>query len=268
MGFRRLACGTRPAHHRRVAPIAQIARCGLIAWVAVWAGCGNFAQSEAEPADGSECLVDSDCVAVASSCCECPGFALPTSSSWTDSCEDVQCPTPECGDVQATCREGACTLACRPIVCDEVCDSGFVVDAAGCLRCQCSPDAALPFECFLDEDCVQVPADCCGCARGGADTAVPAGTSVDGDCDDGVVCPEVDVCDPSASPQCQDGMCVLAVSPATQVPDGGSGPVGEPMLCGTQAHPSCPDGFDCVLNDPSANDQATGGVGVCVGQDG
>ena len=157
---------------------------------------------------------------------------------------------------RALCGDGTCALACPTIDCTVPCDDGFAVDAEGCLVCACAPAPPAP-ECMFDTDCVQVPADCCGCAQGGADTAVPAAAEEehrDGlACPPAPVCPGVDVCEPGATVTCAAGRCALG--------DGGA-PMGVPDgACGTPDLPACPAGQVCVLN---ADDEATlAGVGVC-----
>ena len=276
MRFQPLACGTLPAgsHRMRLPRIAAVA---LTTVVAAATGCGAFGDGAAAQEDGDsldpaatepECALDSDCIAAASSCCDCPAFALPSSSRWDDSCEDVLCPiSDDCG-VAAVCRAGTCVLACEPVTCDEVCERGFVVGVSGCLVCECG--SAPTSECSIDADCVEVPADCCGCARGGYDTALPAAAAADFsaslECGNEAACPEVNVCDPTATARCADGYCALVAAPPTQPPDGGATPPVELILCGTTEYPPCPDGYDCILNDPAANDMGVVGVGVCVAQ--
>jgi hypothetical protein len=298
MRFQSLAPGTPPAQHRAM-PAAATAthRARLFALVAgaavllgalaLGGGCGLFGRHDAEaqsdddgyglePPNGPECVVDTDCVAAASSCCECPAFALPVSSGWDDSCEDVLCPRePDdpCDSVAPACQEGTCTLACVPVVCEQVCDGGFAVDAAGCLVCECGGGAPIA-ECVVDADCAQVPGDCCGCARGGVDTAVPA-SDIDGfadqlDCstDEAEACPDVDVCDAESVPRCLGGSCTLAAAPSEDADAGLPPPASDVLPCGTTAYPPCPEGFVCTLNDPAANENGLDGVGVCVDQDG
>ncbi|MBT8492484.1 MAG: hypothetical protein KJO07_05455, partial [Deltaproteobacteria bacterium] len=189
-------------------------------------GCPGETRNEAAGADGPEadpdlggageappdasCFVDADCEPVASSCCECPTFALPVSDGVGAVCEDVGCDEVlECPAQQAICdSSGTCALACAEVSCDLSCANGFQLDAAGCSICACNaePEAA---ECADDGDCTQVAADCCGCSRGGLDTAVPAadaGGFVDAlDCDGSEVCPEVDVCSVTELPTCTYG---------------------------------------------------------------
>jgi hypothetical protein len=211
------------------------------------------------PGNGSgalECASDLDCVGAASTCCECPSFALPASSGWGSSCAPVSCaPAPSCGEVRAVCNAGACGLACNEIACDASCATGFAVDAAGCQVCGCTAGAAP--ECAIDADCARVAADCCGCAQGGADTAVPAGDVDAHDamlmCPSAPACPGVDVCDPSAAPHCAGGRCTLTDAPANAALP--------PGACGRPDLPSCPTGLRCMLNASAETDLA--GVGLC-----
>ena len=106
-----------------------------------------------------------------------------------------------------------------------------------------------------------MPADCCGCARGGADTAVPAAEAdayvmgLGCPANPGEVpCPEVTTCAADVGPRCILGQCVL-----------GDSSLGPPPLppgaCGRADLPACPAGQACVINqDPAGNPL---GVGVC-----
>jgi len=204
-----------------------------------------------------ECATAIDCVLASSTCCGCGEYAMPDFGQ--DSCEDVECGEPEpgaCPAVAAACLDGACVAACVEIACPLTCEAGFAVDAAGCLTCACAPAADPMASCSIDEDCVAVPADCCGCARGGSDTAVPAN---DADafgealaCDSNAACPEVDVCDSMVAPRCVSGQCQLG---------DGLPPLDAADPCGRPDLPVCPDGTVCVLNaDPAASSQ---GLGTC-----
>jgi hypothetical protein len=102
---------------------------------------------------------------------------------------------------------------------------------------------------------VRIPADCCGCERGGEDRAAPATLADDLVeslmCPADPACPDVDVCDPSSVPRCLGGTCVLAGAPMDA----------ETSECGRPDLPPCPDGTVCVLNaDAEASSQ---GVGTC-----
>lgn len=211
--------------------------------------------------EGVECELASDCVAAGSTCCECPAFAVPASSGYEEGCADVACdPAPTgCSLTEPACQGGRCALVCSPLVTDTVCDTGFARDDFGCLLDTCAAAPGDGAECEGDGDCVQVPADCCGCALGGADTAVPAGSEDEYHdslaCPPDPACPGVDVCDPGAAPRCITGVCQLVASP-----DGdGAGSV----LCGTADSPSCPEGQVCVLNHPDAPDATQAGAGSC-----
>jgi len=206
------------------------------------------------------CQIAADCVPAASTCCECPTFAVPGESGFDEACSEVDCEVPAgCPLVEPACIAGACELICSPVVTDRVCDGGFARDGFGCLIDACAekePDPTGP-ECADDTGCVQVPADCCGCALGGSDTAVPAGREAEHlaglDCDADPACPEVDVCEADAEPRCVAGRCHL-VSAAS-----GSGA----SLCGAPDAPPCPSGTVCVLNHPDASDATELRVGTC-----
>ncbi len=249
------------------------------------AGCTSAAESSfasddddgafGDPAAPPDCQVDLDCVAAGATCCECPTFALPASSGWEDACADVDCPSPSgqsCPLTEAVCESGACVLRCEAVACDLSCPGGFAADAFGCLVCECHGGPPANEECAVDEDCVQVPADCCGCAMGGTDTAVPAGTAGEFEdslgCDTTPACPGVDVCEPGLHPTCLGGTCRLVADDAgggTDAPDAGvpNEPSDDPVRCGTDSLPPCPSGEACILNDPAAEDASSEGVGVC-----
>lgn len=214
----------------------------------------------------AECVTADDCVLAASTCCGCPDFAMPD-LGWQDGCEVVECPSPDpdpadpqgagCAPVVAACDRGTCTVACALVACDLTCADGFVMDDAGCLRCACAGAEDPVSECVDDAECVRVPADCCGCARGGADAAAPADEAdsrvdqLDCPADPAdAACPEIDVCDPTLAPRCVAGRCTLAGPPPAS--DG---------LCGAPDLAPCPDGTVCVLN---ADEGATrAGLGTC-----
>jgi len=218
----------------------------------------------------AECATAADCTLAGPSCCVCPTYALPVSSGWDQSCEDVTCNTPaaDCPSAPA-CDNGLCVLMCTPVACDGAtqCDAGFAREDAGCLTCSCAAgtDPQAPAGCTGDADCVEVPADCCGCARGGADTAVPAseadsfGNSLG--CTGSATCPERDVCDPAATVRCVGGSCQLAPAPGGggAPPDGG--PISSPQACGGADLAPCPTGEACVVNDPDA--PAGSNLGIC-----
>lgn len=245
------------------------------------AGCGaasgeDSADHAGDPDEGAageaaECAIDSDCTAAGDSCCECPTFAVPLSSGWDDSCEDVTgCETPASCPTEAACDQGRCVLRCRAVVCagDSSCEAGFARDADGCLTCECAtPPADTSPECDGDGDCVQVPADCCGCANGGVDTAVAADRADDFaeglGCDTPVSCPGVDVCDRTQVAQCVAGTCRLVPqTDAPTDPDGGPGG-GALRFCGTPELPPCGPQESCVVNDPDSPQASEMNVGVC-----
>ena len=208
-----------------------------------------------------ECGIAADCVPAGSTCCECPAFAVPVGSGYDEACSDVACdPAPSgCALTETACVEGRCQLVCSAVVTEMVCDTGFARDDFGCLVDACDVAGETP-DCDGDQDCVQVPADCCGCAMGGSDTAVPAGSEdehADGlACPPDPSCPGVDVCDPGSEPRCIAGTCQLV---ATSGSDGGVPSV----LCGTADSPPCPEGQVCVLNHPDAPDASQVGAGSC-----
>ncbi len=249
-----------------------------IALVALCGGCIFGSQSEASDLNGlddptlpDECAVDDDCVPAGPSCCEAWTHAVPKSSGWEDSCEDVGT---QCGEVSqpaaaASCQAGSCVLQCTPVVCDQTFENGYATDSLGCLQCQGAGSAPPEtVECQADADCVRVNADCCGCANGGSDTAVPA-DQLDGylgglDCGSSPACPGVDVCQADLVPRCLNNTCSLL--PQTNPdfsPDAGGGLTGGMTLCGSADLPACPDGQVCVLNAPGADDANMNGLGVC-----
>ena len=214
--------------------------------------------------DGIECQLAVDCVPAGSTCCDCPAFAVSAASGYEEACADVTCdPAPtDCALTEPACNAGRCELICSPVVTDMVCADGFARDDFGCLLDACAgPDGSGP-ECNGDQDCVQVPADCCGCQRGGSDTAVPAGSESQHEddlaCPPDPSCPGVDVCDPDSEPRCIGGSCRLSVPPSEPGDD-------EPpsILCGTPETPPCRDGQVCVLNHPDAGDATQQGAGSC-----
>lgn len=248
-----------------------------LAWLMVAAaGCSSPAvdaggddDQQTPPTD--DCELDTDCVAVAASCCECPTFALPADDTRSDACNDVECQDPvSCAATEVACLAHVCELRCTAVACGVVCDGGFKTDARGCLECECSTDRPPDGGCAVDADCVRVPADCCGCELGGQDTALPASEAaayLDGlelSCGEDAACPGVDACDPSQVPRCLGGACTLgAAIGGPGVPDAGTGPMSGDVRCGTSDLPPCPDGYVCVLNDPESDDASEAGVGVC-----
>lgn len=211
----------------------------------------------------AECQLPSDCVPANSTCCECPAFAVPAASGYEEACADVACdPAPTgCALTEPACLGGRCELVCSPVVTDLVCETGFARDDFGCLLDACADSGGVA-ECDRDADCVEVPADCCGCASGGSDTAVPAGSEADYhdslSCPPDPSCPDVNVCDPDSAPRCIAGSCQLVTPPSE--PDGDTAPS---VLCGTADTAPCPDGQVCVLNHPDASDATQAGAGSC-----
>ncbi len=118
-------------------------------------------------------------------------------------------------NVQPSCVAGTCTLQCTPIQCDLTCDNGFVIDTSGCLTCACAPPSenACTTAAGSDDSCVEVPADCCGCARGGKDTAMlssqVAAFQASLNCPTQPQCPETNACDPTVQPTCSETRCEL-----------------------------------------------------------
>ncbi len=264
MRFRAFAFGTTSATERlvfRLAPPVLV----LLA-----AGC-PFYGAETSPMEddgitapgGGECVGDGDCAAASSACCECPSFALPVRDDYGEACGEIPCDPPaSCPDVVAACEAGTCVLRCAAIPCDLVCEGALAVDSFGCTTCSCTAAPAMA-ECADDAECIQVPADCCGCSRGGADVAVLASEAESFaetlDCPGDPVCPDVDVCMGDYSPQCISGSCRLAPTPDVDT----TPEPGEPARCGTTEWPPCPAGQVCMLNDPEANGAGESGVGVC-----
>jgi hypothetical protein len=206
------------------------------------------------------CVTADDCALASTTCCGCGEYGV-SADSRGDACDEVECPPPapgECPALIAACVNGACAAACAPVVCELSCANGFAADAYGCLTCACAEAPPASAECSEDVECAQVAADCCGCARGGADTAVPASEadafSESLMCPDRPACPEVDVCDPSVAPRCRGGRCVLEGDP-----DDGAGEAAP--TCGRPDLPTCPEGTVCVLNADSA--ASMDGVGSC-----
>jgi|GEM_PF-1276620 len=238
-------------------------------------GSGGGAPDAPPPDAPARCAVAADCEAAAATCCECPTFSLPVSEGYGAACEDVDCgPPPDdteggaCAPTRVQCDGGTCRLFCEAVACDVRCEFGFAPDPAGCLRCSadaCAPEPPAEAECTLNSDCARVPADCCGCAEGGADTSVPVGRvdeHIEGlECDAAPICPGVDICDPADVPRCIDGTCMLAPDPGGE-DDSPEPPGDEPAVCGTPDR-TCPAGQVCVLNDPEAQEATNRGLGVC-----
>lgn len=225
-------------------------RAAMTACLALWAGCvfaSNELAGDQAPDDdvrgNDACFEDSDCMLAGPSCCECPTFAVSNDSGWGDACEQVDCETPTaCPALVARCDDGVCAAACAPTTCNLTCPTGFAVDAAGCTTCECASGPAQP-QCQVDSDCLRTRADCCGCDRGGTDTAVPANmldAFVDSlGCTGNESCPGVSTCNPGETPRCMSGQCVLAAGGTTPPPSD---------ECGRPDLPPCPTGTVCVIN--------------------
>ncbi|HUJ59308.1 MAG TPA: hypothetical protein VLX92_12470 [Kofleriaceae bacterium] len=230
--------------------------------LALLAGCpaeGNLADKygsgSGSGSDGirPECMVDQDCVAMGAKCCDCPSYAVPADDPTYVACQGVACPMNQCpDDVQPTCSvDQQCVLTCIQITCEATCADGFALDGNGCLSCNCAEVATR--SCEVDTDCARTRADCCGCARGGSDTAVPVDDVAAYDaslmCPPSPACPSVDSCEPGLEPRCIQGACELTLPTP-------------PQACGRTDLPACPSGQSCVLNvDETATMQ---GVGVCM----
>jgi len=206
-----------------------------------------------------ECAADPDCAPAAVACCACPAFAVPVSDPIHRACAGVRCRDRDrCPqNIRAICDDGWCALACVAIECRQSCANGFAADDNGCLTCECAElDAG---GCTTAADCVQVRADCCGCGRGGEDTAVlrrqAAAYDADLRCSPGALCPAATTCDTAAAPQCIQGRCQLTTSALPS------------SACGRSDLATCARGQVCIVNgmDRTANEE---GVGVCVAGDG
>jgi hypothetical protein len=203
--------------------------------------------------NGGECMIDSDCMPAAARCCDCPTFATPSDPD-QNICAGVTCPMPgpTCSpNIHAACNQGFCVLACNVTECDMSCADGFALDANGCVTCSCYANADPT--CTASTDCAEVPADCCGCALGGTDTAVPTSnvSSYEAglDCPTDPSCPGVSTCQTDLMPTCVQGACALQ-------------PALPSDACGRPDLPGCGSGEICALNsDPLASAQ---GVGACI----
>lgn len=200
----------------------------------------------------SFCSTDNECELAASSCCECPSFATNRGDPSNSACTGIVCPTPPVcpANVRAACNltKHQCEATCVEVACAASCPDGYAIDpATGCLSCQCA--APMANGCANDGECVETREDCCGCARGGKDTAVLGSTVSIYDqmlsCPQNPYCPGIDTCDPAAEPRCVQGSCVLT----------------DALLPANACTGSCASGT-CTLNrDPDASAL---GVGVCV----
>ena len=239
-------------------------RVAFLLIVVTLAGCpGGLADLKQSPGDDNgsgegalpECSADSQCVAAAAKCCDCPTFAVPATDPAHDACLGVTCPMPgpTCpANLSPACKQGACVLACKPSTCEMSCADGFATDANGCVVCACAQVDQRA--CVADTDCARVRADCCGCQRGGSDTSVPLAEAAAHDadlmCPQTPACPGLDTCPADLVPRCVQGACELI--------SGGlpSNACGRPDLM------ACVNGDACTINyDDAATAQ---GVGVCV----
>lgn len=201
----------------------------------------------------AECATDNDCALAGATCCACPTYAVPANDPAALACGAVACPENSCiAEVRAACSGGSCMLACVATACDLSCPDGFALDASGCLGCACAAPPPAP-SCTSDTECVRVRADCCGCAGGGTDTAVPTGLAAGHDaslmCPPDPSCPGTDTCSPELAPHCLQGACALV----------GRLPAG---ACDRPDLPACPAGETCRIN--ASADATAQGVGVCM----
>lgn len=202
----------------------------------------------------SACSDDFDCTPAAATCCGCPTFATNLSDPKIAVCDDVDCQPSTCAEsVEASCNQTTfeCELSCKPIQCSLDCPTGFAIETNGCLSCNCATAPAVN-GCRDDNECIRTRADCCGCALGGADTAVLA-TEIQG-FDSGLMCPMtpqcpgVNACDATEQPRCVQGQCELLQDLSGNA-------------CGRSDLPPCATGQICTVN---ASDQANlYGVGTC-----
>jgi hypothetical protein len=222
-----------------------------------------------------QCENAGDCVAAPSTCCECPSFAVPGDSELAGACDEIECEPPlGCPSVEPACIDTQCELVCTSLAATQVCERGFARDGFGCLLDECRAESIDErFACDEDADCTQVQSDCCGCSRGGLETAV-ALVAVDEfieslGCGGDPACPGVDVCDPGLVPRCIAQACTLAPEPDGSGDDGGGddgdgdGATPSGDFCGVPDFPPCPPGLMCVLNHPDAEDATRIGLGTC-----
>ena len=242
---------------------AVVRSLGMLALVAGLAACPQGASDsplavgddEANPPEPGArgCSVDEDCALAAAACCECPTIAVAAGDPKLDACSDVDCmdPAPTCSRVRAVCEENLCEVKCEPQAVAMSCANGYATDAAGCLIDACAEPQS---ECTFDDECVQTRADCCGCARGGSDTAVPtderSGFDAALGCTGNEACPEVSTCVAAELPRCAQGSCKLI---AGELPAD---------ACGRPDLPACELGKTCTVNANNTADLY--GVGVCL----
>jgi hypothetical protein len=220
-------------------------------------GYGSGSGSNPGASIGEPCGSNADCALAATTCCECPSFAVNVDDPSYAGCKDVTCsPAPSCpfsANAEAQCKGNFCVLVCLPMGCPTSCPAGFAIDpATGCLSCMCT-DSISPANCNVDSDCVRTRADCCGCVHGGSDTAVRASqqAAFDAslDCPPDPTCPSVNSCNSDLLARCIDGACELA-------------PAAPAGACGSAGLPACSGSASCTINvDPDASAQ---GLGVCM----
>jgi hypothetical protein len=237
---------------------------------------GDGAGEPSAPSDEYPCVDVDECVAVSSTCCECPSFVVNTGSDYAAACDQVECDKlpADCPAVEAACIDSLCQLACSTVLAEMTCANGFASDTFGCLVDACREPPGELFACQEDIDCVEAPADCCGCERGGVSTAVAAATLDEYiaslGCPPGEPkCPGVDFCDAELVPRCIAQTCTLGPGGGSGGDDDGGGDDGDGgdggiQLCGVPDLPPCPKGQACVLNHPDAKDATRMGVGACV----
>ncbi|MFT3698377.1 MAG: hypothetical protein QM831_34860 [Kofleriaceae bacterium] len=241
----------------------------LIAMILVLGGCqdsqfdgadslgddGNGSDNPTTGGGARECNIASDCAAAAAKCCDCPSYAAPKSDPTVQACAGVMCPPNDScpANVEVACNQGKCELACVAMACTNTCTNGYALDASGCLSCDCA-DVTQGL-CTADNECVEVNADCCGCAAGGADTSVSTQEltmyeqNLRDMCPQSPSCPGSNTCDTAAAPTCVQGTCHL-IDPLPAA------------ACGRDDLPACPSGTVCTVN--SSNPATDHRVGVCL----
>jgi hypothetical protein len=234
--------------------------CLATAAVAACGGGGDHGDDGSNSLPAAECATDGDCLLAGASCCSCPSYAAPANNAAITGCNGVSCPLNECSNnVQPGCVAGSCQMECLPLYCptgtgSDGCQYGFALAPDGCLTCDC----AGPGDCQTDDDCAEVSADCCGCERGGSDTAVGSddvGNHQAGlQCSANLQCPGIDACDPDAQVRCFATNCYLVPGVDVTFPPNA-------FLCGRAGLAACPGDTFCTINAlAAANAQ---GVGIC-----
>jgi hypothetical protein len=199
------------------------------------------------------CERDADCALAGTTCCACPSFVVRADDPSVKACNSIACPANDCpSNLRAACENNACQVACAPVACSNACPAGYAADASGCLTCACI--VADADTCVANTDCVEVKADCCGCARGGTDVAIlatrAAAYNAALNCSSDPACPNQDVCPPDTAPMCEAGRCALDTPVALP-----------PGACGRSDLMACPAGQTCTVNANHDADRL--GVGVC-----